>query len=51
MRRAGMLTVVVALMVALTASVAVAKSFHGNAKNDTIRGTGKADVIRGQGRR
>lgn len=49
MRRASLLAMVVALLVALCAGVAVAKSFSGNNQPNTIKGTNQADTIKGNG--
>ena len=49
MRRATLLTLVVALMVALTAGVAVAKNINGTNGPNTLRGTNAADTINGRG--
>jgi Ca2+-binding RTX toxin-like protein len=49
MRRATLLTMMVALILALAASVAVAANVNGTAKNDRLVGTNKADRINGKG--
>jgi hemolysin type calcium-binding protein len=49
MRRTAMVLIVVALMVALCASVAVAASFDGTDRRDVISGRGEDDVISGLG--
>jgi Ca2+-binding RTX toxin-like protein len=49
MRRTAIVLTVAALMVAFSASVAVAASFSGTEDRDVIEGTGKADVVSGLG--
>jgi hypothetical protein len=49
MRRTAMVTMAVALMVALFASVAVAASFEGTDGRDVIDGTDRAEEISGLG--
>ena len=48
MRRATLLTMMVALILALTAGVAAAKIVNGTAGNDRLVGTNKADRINGK---
>src|SRR5215211_162160 len=47
MRRTAIVLTVTALMVAFSASVAVAASFDGTGDRDVIEGTGREDVVRG----
>lgn len=47
MRRATLLTMVAALMLALTAGVAVAKVIDGTKGNDKLVGTSRADTLNG----
>jgi len=49
MRRATLLTLAMALLLALTAGVAVARDFNGTGRDDVIRGTESADNISGNG--
>ena len=49
MKRATLLTMMVALVLALTAGVAVAKTIKGTNGSDTLRGTNAADTITGRG--
>jgi hypothetical protein len=49
MRRLVLLTVLVGMMVAMTAGVALAKNISGTAKNDRLAGTSEADRINGKG--
>ena len=49
MRRATLLTMMVALVLALTAGVAVAQTINGTNGPNTLRGTNAADTINGRG--
>lgn len=49
MKRATLLTVVMALVVALSASAAMAAVLEGNNQDNTIRGTADDDIIYGNG--
>ena len=49
MGRPALLTMMVALLLALTAGEAVAKTINGTAKGETLRGTNSADTINGRG--
>ena len=49
MRRTAIVLTVTALMVAFSASVAVAASFDGTGDRDVIEGTGRDDVVSGHG--
>ena len=47
MRRATLLVLVAALLVALTAGVAMARTFDGTKKDDKLVGTNRADTLNG----
>jgi hemolysin type calcium-binding protein len=49
MKRATLLTVLAGLLIALTASVAVAKDIQGTAKSERLPGTDQADTINASG--